>query len=67
MVIMEQYEKSGPKQERPPVNKEAHDISQLQEMVMSQGRHIKQLEKEITRLKTKLDAHAVTINQIKRG
>lgn len=64
---MEQYEKSGPKQERSEVKKDANNISRLEELILKQGEQIKQLDKEITRLKNKLDTHAVTINQIKRG
>jgi predicted RNase H-like nuclease (RuvC/YqgF family) len=64
---MEQYEKSGPKQERPKVKKSAQDISRLEEIISKQGEQIKQLDKEVTRLKNKLDTHADFINQIKRG
>ena len=64
---MEQYKKSGPKQQRPEVKKETLDISRLEEVISKQGEQIKQLDKEITRLKNKLDTHADFINQIKRG
>ena len=37
---MEQYEKSGPKQERPAVNNTAQDIVQLEQLIKDQGEQI---------------------------
>ena len=42
---MEQYEKSGPKQERSEVKKDANNISRLEELILKQGEQIKQLDK----------------------
>ena len=64
---MEQYKKSGPIVERPTTDTTAHDVSRLQQLIKDQGDQIRHLDKEVTRLKTKLDAHAATINLIKRG
>ena len=63
---MEQYEKSGPPQETKAVEKNT-DIKRLEQLVTEQSEHIKHLEKEINRIKNKMDAHAIIINQIKRG
>lgn len=64
---MEQYKKSGPPQERVIKPKVDPTLEQLEQLVADQNKQIKQLVKEVTRLKTKLDAHADIINQIKRG
>ena len=64
---MEQYEKSGPKQERPAVNNTAQDIVQLEQLVKDQGEQIAYLKKEIVRIKRKMDAHATIINKINNG
>jgi len=67
MVIMEQYKKSGPPQERIIKPKADPTLEHLEQVVTEQGSQIQRLVKEVTRLKTKLDAHADTINQLKRG
>ena len=64
---MEQYEKSGPKQERPAVNNTAQDIVQLEQLIKDQGEQIAYLKKEIVRIKRKMDAHATIINKINNG
>lgn len=63
---MEQYEKSGPPQ-APKVVESNDDVKRLEQLVTQQSEQIRNLEKEISRIKSKMDAHAVTINQIKRG
>jgi uncharacterized coiled-coil protein SlyX len=61
---MEQYEKSAP-----PISvsetastADPADIRRLEKIVADQAQQIQQLDKEIRRLKTKLDAHAAVIN-----
>lgn len=64
---MEQYEKSGPKQDRPITNNTAQDIAQLEQLIKDQGEQIAYLKKEIVRIKRKMDAHATIINKINNG
>lgn len=64
---MEQYEKSGPKQERPAVNNTTQDIAQLEQLIKDQGEQIAYLKKEIVRIKRKMDSHATIINKINNG
>ena len=64
---MEQYEKSGPKQDRPVTNNTTQDIVQLEQLVKDQGEQIAYLKKEIVRIKRKMDAHATIINKINNG
>ena len=64
---MEQYEKSGPKQERPVTNNTAQDIVQLEQLVKDQGEQIAYLKKEIVRIKRKMDSYATIINKINNG
>ena len=66
---MEQYEKSGP-----PVDPNTHikkqqstEIQRLEELYREQSALIKDLQTEIRRLKSKLDAHAQIINQMKKN
>jgi predicted RNase H-like nuclease (RuvC/YqgF family) len=66
-MVMEQYEKSGPKQDRPVTNNTAQDIVQLEQLVKDQGEQIAYLKKEIVRIKRKMDAHATIINKINNG
>ena len=63
---MDQYEKSGPPQ-APKIVETNNDIKRLEQLVTQQSEQIRNLEKEISRIKNKMDAHAVTINQINRG
>ena len=64
---MEQYEKSGPKQERPVTNNTAQDMVQIEQLIKDQGEQIAYLKKEIVRMKRKMDAHATIINKINNG
>ncbi len=65
---MEQYEKSGPPQEKKNTNDETDSrIDRLGKQCDEQAKIIADLQKEVRRLKTKLDAHAAVINQSKRG
>ena len=64
---MEQYEKSGPKQERVAVNNTAQDIVQLEQLIKDQGEQIAYLKKEIVRIKRKMDSHATILNKINNG
>ena len=64
---MEQYEKSGPKQERPVTNNPAQDMVQIEQLIKDQGEQIAYLKKEIVRIKRKMDAHATIINKINNG
>ena len=63
---MEQYEKSGPKQERPITNN-TQDTDQLWQLITDQGDQIAYLKKEIVRIKRKMDANATIINKINNG
>lgn len=66
---MEQYKKSGPPQDKKAVtdaNTEAN-IERLRHRCDEQDKVIKELQKEIRKLKSKLDAHADVIGRIKRG
>jgi len=66
---MEQYEKSGP----PPgpdkftKKQQSAEIQRLEELYREQSLLIKNLQTEIRRLKTKLDAHALMINQMRKN
>ena len=64
---MEQYEKSGPKQDRPAVNSVPQDIAYLEQLIKNQGEQIAYLKKEIGRIKRKMDSHAAIINKINNG
>ena len=64
---MDQYKKSGPPQSQREKSQVDVSRDRLEHLVKEQGDHIKRLDKEITRLKTKLDTHADFINQNKRG
>lgn len=64
---MEQYEKSGPKQQRPAVDQAGLDIKALEQVVKDQGEQIQYLKKEIVRIKRKIDAHAAIVNKINNG
>jgi len=66
---MEQYEKSGPVPNTIKKEQSQRDteLQQLQDLCAKNSELIKELQREIRRLKTKLDTHALTINQIKRN
>jgi predicted RNase H-like nuclease (RuvC/YqgF family) len=67
---MEQYEKSGPgpEPEKQYTRSEIdQQIKDLREFCDSQRREIENLKVELRRIKTKMDAHASTINQLKRN
>lgn len=64
---MEQYEKSGPKQDRPATDNTAQNISRLEQLIKDQGEQIAYLTKEIGRIKRKMDSHATIINKINNG
>ena len=61
---MEQYEKSASpmavSETASTVN--PADIRRLEKMIADQAQQIQQLDKDIRRLKSKLDAHAAVIN-----
>ena len=61
---MEQYEKSAPPMavSETASTVDPADIRRLEKMIADQARQIQQLDKEIRRLKSKLDAHAAVIN-----
>jgi len=66
---MEQYEKSGP-----PVDpakqikkQQSTEIQRLEELYKEQSSMIKDLQTEIRRLKAKMDAHALMINQMRKN
>ena len=66
---MEQYEKSGP-----PVDpsarikkQEALEIQRLEDLYREQAVLINDLQTEIRRLKSKLDVHALMINQMRKN
>ena len=66
---MEQYEKSGPPVDPNNLVKkqQSTEIQRLEELYREQSSLIKDLQREIRRLKTKLDAHALMINQMKKN
>ena len=61
---MEQYEKSAPPMavSETVSTVDPADIRRLEKMIADQAQQIQQLDKDIRRLKSKLDAHAVVIN-----
>ena len=66
---MEQYGKSGP-----PANpstrikkQQSSELQRLEELYKEQSLLIKDLQREIQRLKAKIDAHALTINQMRKN
>ena len=61
---MEQYGKSAPPLAVSDTASTADpaDIRRLEKLIADQAQQIKQLDKEIRRLKSKLDAHAAVIN-----
>ena len=61
---MEQYEKSAPPMAASETAStvDPADIRRLEKMIADQAQQIQQLDKEIRRLKSKLDAHAAVIN-----
>ena len=61
---MDQYKKSGPKQETPVTSAPVQDTTRLEQLVKEQGDQIRQLDKELRRVKSKMDAHAATINKL---
>ena len=67
---MEQYKKNGPAK---TIDNKVSDrdveskIRRLEETVDRQDQQIQDLLTEIRRLKNKLDAHALTINQMKHN
>lgn len=66
-MVMEQYEKSGPKQQRPSTDPSTHEIKNLEQLVKEQGKQISHLMKEIARIKRKMDSHAAAVNKINNG
>lgn len=64
---MEQYEKSGPKQQQQSADPLIHDIKNLEQLVKEQGKQIGHLMKEIARIKRKMDIHAAAVNKINNG
>lgn len=67
---MEQYEKSGPAPDTEKQYSRAEidqQIRRLQEISDRQSKLIDELKTEIRRLKTKMDSHAATINQMKKN
>ena len=65
---MEQYEKGGaPIDPIKHVKKQqSSEIQRLEDLYREQSLLIKDLQTEIRRLKSKLDAHALIINQMKK-
>jgi hypothetical protein len=66
---MEQYEKSGPGPD-PEQKKQSQnniELQRLEELCLENSALIKELQREIRRLKTKLDAHALMINQMRKN
>jgi hypothetical protein len=65
---MEQYSKSGPKIQAPE-NKVVmgDDTASLKSQIQEQNRLIEELQKEVRRLKQKLDRHADYINRQNHG
>jgi vacuolar-type H+-ATPase subunit I/STV1 len=66
---MDQYKKSGPvkKVEKNTNDTPSSQIKHLEEKIDRQQDLIDDLQKEIRRIKSKMDAHAVIINQMKRN
>lgn len=67
---MKQYEKSGPVQIQDDYHKSKtprEDVVKMEQLIQDQQTQIAQLEREIRRIKNKLDDHATRINQIKHG
>jgi len=66
---MEQYGKSAPPISVSETASTAApaDIRRLEKLIADQAQKIQELDKEIRRLKSKLDAHAAVINNSNRG
>ena len=64
---MEQYEKGGPETKKELSSTKSPEIRHLQEQVAEQMRLIKDLQKEIRQLKSRLDRHAEHLNKQSRG
>ena len=65
---MEQYERSGPADGAKIKRADPADrISGLEQKIQQQDRAIAELQKEIQRLKSKMDQHADHINRTNRG
>jgi hypothetical protein len=64
---MTQYENSGPGIAPAAVQDTSADIRALREQITAQGTAIQDLQKELRRVKSKLDQHAVHLNKMSRG
>jgi hypothetical protein len=67
---MEQYEKSGPAPDtEKPYDRREVDfrVETLQDTCARQELMIRDLQKELQRIKSKLDAHAIVINRLKNN
>ena len=64
---MEQYSKSGPKIQAPESKVITDDTATLKSQIQAQNRLIEELQKEVRRLKQKLDRHADYINRQNHG
>ena len=64
---MEQYEKSGTQTKIEPRNTKDPDMRHLEERLAEQERQIKDLQREIRQLKSRLDRHAEHLNRQSRG
>ena len=63
---MEQYEKSGPPREINPQDlSQERELSELREKVRNMTLVIESLDKELRRLRIRLDEHTEHINKIK--
>lgn len=68
---MDQYQESSPEvpqvKDLGAVKHNQSDIKKLQQLVDAQDLRIKDLEKEIRRIKGKMDLYAAAINGMRRG
>jgi peptidoglycan hydrolase CwlO-like protein len=68
---MDQYNKTSPEvassKKTSSAKETQSDIKKLQTLVDEQDLRIKDLEKEIRRIKNKIDLHAAAINGMRRG
>ena len=64
---MTQYENSGPGTTPTAAKDISADVRALREQITAQGVIIQDLQKELRRVKSKLDQHAVHLNKMSRG